>query len=89
VTRTRVPCETNALSTKGQQEPNLTRVEMARVNDVLRWAQKHDLCMFYSVLASVSRLMEFIYVPTAHVAVRLREETLRIPVNPGPPVANT
>jgi hypothetical protein len=37
-TRPRVPREVNVLSEKGGQEPNLTRSELARVNEVQRWA---------------------------------------------------
>ena len=77
------------LSEKGHKEPNMTRSEITRVNDVLKWAQRHDLCMFYDVLATVPRLMEFVYVLAAHVVVRLREEFLGVPINPGPPIANT
>jgi hypothetical protein len=33
--------------------------------------------------------MEFVYAPVVHMAVRLREEFLRVPINLGPPAANT
>jgi hypothetical protein len=80
----------NALFEKGHQEPNLTRSELARVNDVLRWAQRHDPCTFYGVLVLVSRLMEFVYALVAHVLVKLTEEVTKVPINQGgPPAANT
>jgi hypothetical protein len=59
------------------------------VNEVQRWAQKHDHCMLYGVLAMVPRLMEFVYGQAGHVAVRLIEEFLGDLVNLGPLVANT
>jgi hypothetical protein len=70
-TEIRVPHKVNALLERGGQEPNLTRSELARVNEVQRWAQKHDHCMLYGVLAMVPRLMEFVYGQAGHVAVRL------------------
>ena len=63
----RVSHETNALSEKGHQAPRLTPSEIARVNDVLDWAQRHDSQMLYDVMCTVSRLMEFVYVLAAHV----------------------
>ena len=45
--------------------------------------------MLFEVLCTVPRLMEFVYVPTAHVTVKLTEEVARIRFNPGPPAANT
>jgi hypothetical protein len=75
------------LSQRGHQV--LTPGELARVDKVLKWVQRHDTCTFYGVLAFVSRLMEFVYAPTVHMAVRLREEFLRVPINLGLPAANT
>ena len=45
--------------------------------------------MLFEVLCTVPRLMEFVYVPTAHVAVKLTEEVARVRFNPGPLAANT
>ena len=45
--------------------------------------------MLYDVLATVPRLMEFVYAPAAHVSVKLTEEVARVPINPGPPTTNT
>jgi hypothetical protein len=77
------------LSERGHQELVLTLSELAQVNKVLKWAQKHDACTFYGMLASVSRLMEFVYTPAVHMSVKLTEEVARVLVNLGPPVANT
>jgi hypothetical protein len=77
------------LSERGHQELVLTSGELARVNKVLKWAQKHDVCTFYGMLASILRLMEFVYVPAAHVSVKLTEEVTRVLVNLGPLDANT
>jgi hypothetical protein len=88
-TKIRVPREVNMLSEKGGQEPRLTLDELARVDEVQRWAQRHESCLTYTVLGSVSRLMEMVYEPTGHVAVELRKELLRVPLHPIPLAANT
>jgi hypothetical protein len=85
----RVFRETNVLSQRGNQEPILTPSELARVNKVLKWVQRHDTCTFYGVLVSVPRPIEFVYGPAAHVAFKMREEALRDLVNLGPLTANT
>jgi hypothetical protein len=77
------------LSQRGHQEPVLTSGELAQFDKVLKWVQRHDVCTFYGILAFVPRLMEFVYAPAAHMAIRLREEFLRVPINLGPPAANT
>ena len=33
--------------------------------------------------------MEFVYEPAVHVSVKLTKEVTRVPINPGPPAANT
>ena len=45
--------------------------------------------MLYDVLCTILRLMEFVYVPAAHVSVKLIEEVARVPINPGLPATNT
>jgi hypothetical protein len=85
----RVPREVNALSEKGGQEPHLTQSELARVNEVQQWAQKHESCLLYGVLGSILRLIEFVYEPVGHVAVVVRNELFGILANMGPPTANT
>jgi hypothetical protein len=77
------------LSEKGSQVPQLTPNEQARVNEVLQWARKHELCLSFTVLGTVPRLMEMVYVSTGHVAVTLRDELLRRLANLSPPAANT
>jgi hypothetical protein len=67
----------------------LTSGEQTRVNDVLKWAQKHDAYAFYGMLVSVLRFMEFAYVRATHVFVKLTEEVTRVPVNLGPFETNT
>ena len=84
-----VPCDTNVLSEKGYHAPQLTLSEIARVNDVLNWAHRHDTSMLYDVLCIVPRLMEFVYAPTRHVAVKLTEEFATVRFNPGPSATNT
>jgi hypothetical protein len=84
-----VPRETNMLSERGNKQPTLTKGELARVIDVLKWGRLHEVCTYYGVLVSVPRLMEFVYAPAAHVSVKLTEEVTRVPVNPSPPAANT
>ena len=79
----------NVLSEKGYQAPRLTLSEIARVNDVLDWAQRHDSSMLYDVLCTVPRLMEFVYAPTAHVSVKMTEEVARVLFNLGPSTTNT
>ena len=66
------------LSKKGHQVPRLTPNEISRVNDVLDWARRHDTSMLFEVLCMVPRLMEFVYAPAAHVAVKLTEEVARV-----------
>jgi hypothetical protein len=85
----RVPREVNVLSEKGSQVPQLTPNELARVNEVLQWARKHESCLSFTVLGKVPRLMEMVYAPAGHVVVTLRDELLRGPANPSPPAANT
>jgi hypothetical protein len=88
-TKIRIPREVNAFSKKGGQEFHLTQSELARVNEVQQWAQKHESCLLFGVLGSVSRLMELIYALASYVAVALRNEVLGIPTNLGPPAVNT
>jgi hypothetical protein len=88
-TEIKVPREVNSLFDKGGQEPHLTPSELARVNEVQQWAQKHESCLLFGVLGSVSRLMELVYAPAGHVAVVLRNKVLGIPTNLGPLAANT
>jgi hypothetical protein len=46
--------------------------------------------MFYGVLASILRLMEFVYLPAAHILVKLTKEVTKVPINQGDPsAANT
>ena len=77
------------LSEKGHHAPRLTPDEISRVNDVLDWAKRHDLSMLFEVLCIVPRVIEFVYKPAAHAAVKMTEEAARVRFNPGPPVANT
>ena len=77
------------LSEKGHQAPRLTLNEITQVNDVLDWAKRHDTSLLFEVLCTVPRLMEFIYAPAAHVAVKLTEEVARVQFNHSPPIANT
>jgi hypothetical protein len=79
----------NALSNKGGQELHLTQSELAWDNKVQQWAQKHESCLLFGVLGSVSRLMELIYALAGYVAVAPRNEVLGIPTNLGPPAMNT
>jgi hypothetical protein len=88
-TKIRVPREVNALFENGGQEPRLTPSELARVNEVQQWAQKHESCLLFGVLGSVPRLMELVYVLASHVVVALRSEYPRVPANPGLPAVNT
>ena len=41
------------------------------------------------MLVFVSRLIEFVYAPIAHVSIKLTEEVARVPINSGPLTANT
>ena len=77
------------LSEKRHHAPRQMPNEISRVNDILDWARRHDTSMLFKVLCTVLRLMEFVYVPAAHVAVKLTEEVARVRFNPGPPAANT
>jgi hypothetical protein len=88
-TEIRVPREVNMLFEKGGQEPHLTPNELAQANEVHQWSRKHESCLNFAVLSLVPRLMELVYVPAGHVAVELRKELLRVPVNLSPPTANT
>ena len=63
--------------------------EIAWVDNIIKWAQRHNSCMVYNVLGTVPRLMEFVYAPVAHVLVKLTEEVARVPISLGPPAANT
>ena len=45
--------------------------------------------MLFEVLCTVPRLMEIVYAPAAHVAVKLTKEVARVRLNPGPIAANT
>jgi hypothetical protein len=74
---------------KGGREPRLTLDEITRVNEVLKWARKHESCLTFEVLGSIPRLMEMVYAPAGHVAVDLVKELVRVPLNPSPPAANT
>jgi hypothetical protein len=85
----RVPREVNMLFERGHRAPTLTPSELARVNKVLKWTQRHELCTYYDVLASVPRLTEFVYEPTGHIAVKLWKEVIGIPANLGFLAANT
>ena len=85
----RVRRETNMLSKKGHHAPRLTPNEISRVNNILNWARRHDTSMLFEVLCTVPRLMEFVYLFTAHVAIKLIEEVARVQFNPGPLAANT
>jgi hypothetical protein len=42
-----------------------------------------------AVLGSVLRLMEMFYALVGHVAVELRKELVKVPLDPSPPAANT
>jgi hypothetical protein len=84
----RVPREMNILSKKGHKAPRLTPNEIAWVNDVLDWVKKHDSSMLFEVLCTVPRLMEFVYKPAVHAAVKITEDIVRVRFNPGPPTAN-
>ena len=66
------------LSKKGHHAPRLMPNEVSRVNDVLDWARKHDSSMLFEVLCTVPRLMEFVYKPTAHAAVKITKEVARV-----------
>jgi hypothetical protein len=67
----------------------MTPNELARVNKVLQWTRKHKSCLTYSMLDTMPRLMEMVYVPAGHVAIVLRNEYLRVPIDPSPPTTNT
>jgi hypothetical protein len=88
-TDNRVPREVNVLSERGDREPRLTPKELVRVGDVQKWARKHESCLTFEMLSSVSRLMEMVYAPAGHVATELTRELIRIPLDPSPPAANT
>jgi hypothetical protein len=79
----------NTLFEQGGQEPHLTPDELAWVDEVHRWARRHESCLNYAVLGSILRLMEMVYVPTGHVAIELRKELLGVPFNLSPPAVNT
>jgi hypothetical protein len=83
-TEIRVPRDVNVLSEKGGQEPRLTPDELARVDEVYKWARKHESCLTYAVLGLVPRLMEMVYALAGHVAVELRKELVKVPLNPSP-----
>jgi hypothetical protein len=88
-TEARVPREVNMLSERGGQEPRLTPKELVRVDEVLKWARRHESSLTFEVLGSVLRLMELVYAPAGHVAVELTRELVRVPLDPSPPAANT
>ena len=81
--------ETNMPAERANQEPILTKDELTRVNDVLKWSRLHDDYIYYGVLGSVLRLMEFVYMPATHMSSKPVGEATRIPVNPSPLAANT
>jgi hypothetical protein len=88
-TDARVPREVNMLSERGGREPRLTPKELARVEEVLKWARRHESSLTFEVLGSVPRLMELVYAPAGHVSVGLTKELVRVPLDPSPPAANT
>ena len=45
--------------------------------------------MLFEVLCTIPRLIEFVYVPVAHMVVKLTEEVARVQFNSSPPTANT
>jgi hypothetical protein len=77
------------LSERGGREPRLTPKEVARVDEVLKWARRHESSLTFEVLGSVRRLMELVYAPAGHVSVELTRELVRVPIDPSPPAANT
>ena len=74
---------------KGHKAPCLTPNEIARVNDMLDWVKKHGDCMPFEVLCSVPRLIEFVYKPAAHAAVKITEDFVRVRFNHGSHAENT
>jgi hypothetical protein len=88
-TGVRVPREVNMLSERGGREPRLTPKEVARVEEVLKWARRHESSLTFEVLGSVPRLMELVYAPAGHVSVELTRKLVRVPIDPSPPAANT
>jgi hypothetical protein len=88
-TDVRVPREVNMLSDRGGRDPRLTPKEVARVEEVLKWARRHESSLTFEVLGSVPRLMELVYAPAGHVSVELTRELVRVPIDPSPPAANT
>ena len=63
---------------KGHHVPHLTLDEISRVNSVLDWAKRHNSSMLFEVLCTVPRLVEFVYKPAAHAAVKMTEEAARV-----------
>jgi hypothetical protein len=78
----------NVLSEKGFREPCLTPNELAWVDEVYKWARKHDACLTYAMLGSVLRLMEMVYASAGHVAVKMRKELIKVPFDNSPSAAN-
>ena len=79
----RVPHEMNLVS-------DLALKEMARVKDIIHWSWTHEKFMFYDWLASVLRLLEFVYdVEAFMVPRRPVTVTTRFLVDRSPPATNT
>ena len=86
----RVPREINLVSDQALKEPILTVEETKRVNDIIQWSRTHEGFIFSDWLASVSRLLKFIYdVEAFMVPRRPVGATVRLRINPSPLVANT
>ena len=78
------------LSNKAHQEPVLTNEELQLVNEVIQWFRTHEKCMYFDVLATVPRLMEFVYeIGIFGIASRPAGDSTRIPINLGHPAMNT
>ena len=81
----RVPRETNIPSNRANKEPILTKDELNRVNKIIKCSRMHNDCMYFGVLVSMSRLMEFVYATAADWSSKSASESTRIPVDSSPP----
>ena len=52
-------------SDRANKEPILTKDELNWVNEIIKWSQIHDDCMYFGVLVLVPGLMEFMYATSA------------------------
>jgi hypothetical protein len=77
-------------SDRASQEPILTKEELTQVNNVIQWSQTHEESVYFGVLVTVLRLMEFVYETNVTWATsRSVGESARVSVDPSPSVANT